>query len=119
MTQNYKKAFKCNRCPQNNTENGCPMWWETPWRNIEDGEIKILKGCGYQQMNLYVTEMTRAANGTTASFDKLTNMMNTHLVNLCAAVQTALQTTQKQLELQGQVSYNNQQQQDEDYYDGR
>lgn len=60
MADSYKKAFDCKRCPQNDTENGCPCWIELIWENMETGEKKIEKGCYFQLSPKLMLESVRA-----------------------------------------------------------
>jgi len=44
---NYKNAWRCKKCPQSNTSDGCPVWWEYSEENSLTGETRINKGCGF------------------------------------------------------------------------
>lgn len=63
---NYKKAFKCSKCPQSNGEDGCPMWWEIVLKN-DVGETKILKQCGYQTLPELIVEGIKSADHSAAA----------------------------------------------------
>lgn len=62
MAQNYKKAFKCSKCPQSNDENGCPAWNEIIMTNVQTGEDKLVKGCNFQLLPFLITESIKASN---------------------------------------------------------
>jgi hypothetical protein len=71
ISGNYKKAFNCKRCPQSNGEEGCPLWWETIQTNIQTGEECVTKGCGYQQLPVYLTEVIKASNRPAEEISKI------------------------------------------------
>lgn len=62
MVQNYKKAFKCSKCPQSNGEDGCPCWNEVIMTNTQTGEDRVVKGCNFQILPFLVTESIKASN---------------------------------------------------------
>ena len=72
---NYKNSHKCKKCPQSNTENGCPIWWEVIHTNIQSGEQKTIKACGYTLMPLFLTEFIRAANRPGAELEAIRKEM--------------------------------------------
>jgi hypothetical protein len=62
----YKKAFKCNKCPQRNDENGCPMWWELVMTN-DNGDTKVEKKCGYAMLPELMIETIRSSDHSAAA----------------------------------------------------
>ena len=62
---NYKNANKCHKCPQTNTEKGCPHWMEISMTNDGTGEMKIDKACGHVLMPKLLMMTVNAANRTT------------------------------------------------------
>ena len=70
MKQNYKNAFKCKKCPGNNTEEGCPLWWEVILTNEATNQQKVEKACGYQLMpQMLVLTARQAMHTTYAAYD--------------------------------------------------
>jgi hypothetical protein len=59
---NYKNAFNCKKCPQTNTEQGCPMWWEFMQTDTTNGREQLTKMCGYQALPIYLIEVIKASN---------------------------------------------------------
>ena len=57
-----KNAFVCHRCPGKAGDGGCPAWWETIHQNVQTGEQRVVKGCAWEQLPLYLTEVIRASN---------------------------------------------------------
>jgi hypothetical protein len=78
---NYKKAFKCSKCPQSNTGDGCPNWLEFMQTNIHTGEDRLTKMCGYQAMPMFMTEVIRASNRPAAEIGALRGDMIQALAN--------------------------------------
>ena len=67
---NYKNAWKCKKCPQNNGETGCPMWWEVVMKNDETGQTKVEKGCGFQILpSMMALVSTNSLHSVAASYD--------------------------------------------------
>jgi len=67
---NYKKAFKCSKCPESNGELGCPVWWEVVLKNDETGEMKITKNCGFQILpEMMALVSTNSLHSVAASYD--------------------------------------------------
>jgi hypothetical protein len=64
MAQWSKNAFVCHKCP----EKGCPMWWETVATSL-DGEVKIIKSCGFTQLPTYLIEVVKASNRPAAAVE--------------------------------------------------
>lgn len=69
---NYKNANKCHKCPQSNTEKGCPHWMEITMVN-DMGESKIEKACGHVLMPKLLMMTVNAANRTTEQVSKVQN----------------------------------------------
>lgn len=70
MSTRFKKAFKCKNCPQTNTENGCPMWWEIVMENDKTGEQRVDKGCGYQMLPQMMANISsKSLHAAAASYD--------------------------------------------------
>lgn len=47
------------------------MWWETVQTNIQTGEEAITKGCGYQQLPIYLVEVIKASNRPAEEMSKI------------------------------------------------
>lgn len=77
----FKNAFKCNKCPMSNDENGCPMWWEMVMTN-EDNQTKVEKGCGYQMMPQLLVEVIKTADHTTAAAYDMRNKVVESVANV-------------------------------------
>lgn len=69
----YKKAFQCKKCPESNSENGCPMWWELMMDNVQSGESKLVKACGYTLMPVVLSHVVAASNRPAAAIESLRN----------------------------------------------
>jgi len=67
-----KHAFDCARCPGKAGDGGCPAFWETIWER-PTGETKIIKGCGFEQLPLYLTEVIKASNRPAAAIESTRN----------------------------------------------
>lgn len=65
----YKKAFKCNRCPQSGDENGCPMWWTTVQTEEKTGEQRVYKGCGFVLLPNYMEAMWSSMRSSAAAVE--------------------------------------------------
>lgn len=84
----FKRAFKCNKCPQTADKSGCPMWWEIIYENTNDPTQppKVEKGCGYQMMPTILIESIKASSHTTdAAYDmrnKVISSVNQFLTKL-------------------------------------
>lgn len=74
MDVRYKKAFKCRKCPQNNGENGCPMWWEINMVNPQ-GEVQTTKGCGHTLLPQLLIESIKVNSRVPAAVESLRNVM--------------------------------------------
>ena len=55
----YKNAFKCSKCPQNNGPTGCPVWLETTVTEINTGEHKLQRGCGFQMVPSFLVDLAK------------------------------------------------------------
>ena len=62
VSGNFKRAFKCSKCPQQSGENGCPLWWEILYTNIQTGEEILKCGCGFVLMPLLLLETLKSGN---------------------------------------------------------
>ncbi len=58
----FSNAFKCKKCPESNSKNGCPCWTELTETNIATGEHKTTKNCIFQLMPLLLVEVIKASN---------------------------------------------------------
>jgi len=77
VTNNYKHAFQCGKCPQRGDEEGCPYWWEIIQQNKATGEEKLTKGCGTVLMQKFLIETMMAANRPAVAFEGLRNQIIT------------------------------------------
>ncbi len=66
---NYKNANKCHKCPQSNTELGCPHWMEITMTN-DNGEFKTDKACGHVLMPKLLMMTINATNRNTEHVSK-------------------------------------------------
>jgi len=73
LRQNYANAFNCKNCPGNNGPEGCPLWWETVQTNVQTGEERLVKGCGLQQLPIWLIEVLKASNHAAASVQQSRN----------------------------------------------
>lgn len=69
---NYKNANKCHKCPQSNTELGCPHWMEISMTNDKGGQ-KIDKACGHVLMPQLLMMTVNAANRVTEQVSGVQN----------------------------------------------
>lgn len=65
----FKNAWKCSKCPQSNTEAGCPAWVEYVETQLETGEERITKECWFQAAPKFITRAIASANQASASVD--------------------------------------------------
>jgi hypothetical protein len=86
----YKNAFNCKKCPGNNTPDGCPMWWEIVETNLQSGEERITKDCGYVLMPRFMTATIQAGNRPAAAIESFRN----------AFIHAMQDTNQNRLELE-------------------
>lgn len=84
---NYKNAFKCHKCPQSNTESGCPNWWEFIQTDTTNGQEHIRKMCGYQALPLFLVDAIKASNRPAAEIGAMRDEMTGHLNHLVSGVQ--------------------------------
>ena len=68
-----KNALNCAKCPGKAGDGGCPMWWETVWTNTQTGEVQTLRGCGFEQLPLYLLEVVKASNRPAAAIESTRN----------------------------------------------
>jgi len=57
----FKRAFKCNKCPESNSPEGCPCWTELTMVN-DGGDHKIDKRCLFQMLPMLMVEVIKASN---------------------------------------------------------
>lgn len=57
----FKKAFKCSKCPESNSSEGCPCWTELTMVN-DNGEHRIDKNCLFQMMPMLMVEVIKSTN---------------------------------------------------------
>lgn len=69
---NYKNANKCHKCPQSNSEDGCPHWMEITMTN-DGGEFKTEKACGHVLMPKLLMMTVNAANRVTEQVSGVQN----------------------------------------------
>jgi len=77
--QNYKNAFKCDKCPGSNDEDGCPVWLETIMTNTQTLEIKSVGQCGFQSLMKIVIDNTKASDILTENITSLPKRLVTSL----------------------------------------
>lgn len=87
---NYKRAWKCHKCPQNSGENGCPCWVELFAINHATGQQEPKKSCLFQALPFLLTEVIKASNRPAAAME---SMRNEIMKGLHALVMTNLQST--------------------------
>lgn len=78
----FKHAFECRKCPQGNSENGCPAWWEIVTENTQTGEVKVSKGCGWQHLPMMLIEVIKASNRPAAAVESCRNEISKGFENL-------------------------------------
>ena len=71
---NFANAFKCKKCPESNTEKGCPCWTELTMVN-DDGNHKIEKACIFGMLPMLLVEVIKATNVTTGEINNTKNEM--------------------------------------------
>ena len=69
MTDRYKNAFKCAKCPGRGDELGCPAWAEYVERNSHTGEERLTKECVFQALPKLLILTVAASNQAAASAD--------------------------------------------------
>jgi len=89
MSTRYKRAFKCARCPESASEDGCPCWVEFVVQEIASGETKINKMCVFQALPTLLTHVIKASNGPAAAVESTRNEIALGLAKI-AAVMPAL-----------------------------
>ncbi len=58
----YSNAFKCKKCPETNSKEGCPCWTELIQTNTQTGEHRTKKNCIFQLMPMLMVEVIKASN---------------------------------------------------------
>ena len=67
----YKNAWKCHKCPESNTEKGCPCWTELIEVNAETGQERVNKNCLFQLMPNLLIEVIKASNRPAAEMSAM------------------------------------------------
>lgn len=89
--RDFKNAFKCHKCPGNSTETGCPMWWEVLETNMQSGEERLRKGCGYTMQQTFLIEVLKASNRPAAAIESMRNeIVNSIALGMSEGVQKML-----------------------------
>jgi hypothetical protein len=102
----YKKAFKCSRCPENNTEKGCPVWWEMVLKNEETGQTKVTKACGFTLLpQLMAMVSTDTLHSVAASYD-MRNKVVENVGKVIGAINDKLELNFEDEELKKMSSFN-------------
>jgi len=90
---NHTHAFRCAQCPRNSDpERGpsCPAWWEWTAENVQTGESRIERMCGWQAMPRFLTEVIKASNRPAAEIgacrNEIVNGLTSIAVNMNRAV---------------------------------
>jgi hypothetical protein len=86
---NYKNAFNCKKCPECNTEAGCPMWWEFMQTN-DHGQERLQKMCGYQALPMFMVEVIKASNRPAAAIEKTRNDLVAGLGNISHVIRESI-----------------------------
>lgn len=86
---NYKNAWNCRKCPESNTEQGCPAWVEYAERNLQTGEDRFTKECVFQALPKFLIHTLAAANQAAATMDSHRNEIVTAFAPLAHALQAA------------------------------
>lgn len=91
-SKSYKKAFECKKCPQSNSEDGCPNWIEVHQVNNISKEERMLAGCGYQMVPYILNEINvqipRAAHEVSAMREDISTKVATAAALYFKATQT-------------------------------
>ena len=67
----YKNAWKCQRCPESNNEQGCPAWIELIETHMETGQERINRNCLFQMMPHLMVELIKASNRPAAEMSAM------------------------------------------------
>ena len=89
MPKYSKHAFNCCKCPGKGGDGGCPMFWDTVHTNIQTGEIKTIRSCGYEQLPTYLVEVIKASNRPAAAVESCRNEIAAGLAKVAEAFVTA------------------------------
>ena len=79
--KNKNGCFDCDNCPENHEPldtNGkqrrfCVMWWEYSQSNIQTGEQRTIKECGFRSLPVFLTEVVKASNRPAAAVESTRN----------------------------------------------
>jgi len=74
MTQNYRNAMNCRKCPGNNGPDGCPVWIEYTETNA-NGETRLTKECGHQAWPKFMGHVLAASNRPAAAIESTRNAL--------------------------------------------
>jgi hypothetical protein len=88
FSKNKNGCFDCDRCPKNSDPaqgRHCVMWWETVHTNVQSGEIKTVRSCGFTQLPLYLVEVIKAANRPAAAIESTRNEIARGLAKVASA----------------------------------
>ena len=67
----FANAFVCEKCPQTNSAQGCPMWWELITTDIGTAKESLRQGCGFVLMPTLLVETIKASNRPAAEMGAL------------------------------------------------
>ena len=84
----YKHAFECKKCPETNTDQGCPCWVELMETNIQTNEVRSNKGCLFQKLPIMMIEVIKASNRPSAAVESMRNEIAKGFVLLNQSVLT-------------------------------
>ena len=91
--KNKNGCFDCDKCPRNHDPaqgRFCVMWWETVQTNIQTGETKTLKSCGFTQLPIYLVEVIKASNRPAAAVESMRNDTYRGLMAIAQAAQNGM-----------------------------
>lgn len=78
----YKKAFKCDKCPETNSVTGCPAWTELFETNVATGQERFTKGCLFALLPKMIVEVIKASNRPAAAMESTRNAVIERLSQL-------------------------------------
>lgn len=86
MAAVYKRAFKCAKCPRNNTEDGCPAWTEFMVHSVATGEDTMHRQCIFQALPVLLTHVIKASNRPAAAIESTRNEIAKGLAKVAVAM---------------------------------
>lgn len=92
----YSNAFKCKKCPQAPGPDGCPMWWEVVYTNVQSGEQVLKCGCGYVLLPLFLVENLKSGYQAAETAQRFRN-------EIAQAFAVALNHTVQRIALNGKT----------------